>query len=162
MRRAFAIFWLLLVVAAPRLASAQNVTGTYNLTVILPGSCTWAGLLSLAQSGTTLTGSGTIQIQPGSDVGCASTLSGSVNGTVTGSTINFGLATGSLGTAQFTGTISPDGLTLSGTWQVGSSGSGTWTALRVPSTNAPTMGGATLLLLGSLLLVAGIRRTRRA
>jgi len=149
-----------LLLVAPRLVAAQDVTGNYVLTVLLPGVCEWQGELALVQSGTSVSGTGSLSLQPGSNPGCAPTLSGSVSGTIVGSTITLGFASSGLGTVNFTGTVGANSQTLSGTWSVAAGPSGTWLAVR-HAASAPAVHGVALILLALLLMVGGATRRRR-
>lgn len=134
---------------------AQDITGDYALTVSQdPGAddCVWEGNLNLVQSGGnpgTFTGAASVAIVSGP--GPCSGFSGSVTGSITGSTLTIGVGISGLGTATFTGAVvGPDD--LSGTWS-GLGLTGTWSAARLPASHAVpaaplwALAGMSLLLL---------------
>jgi len=171
-RRFCSLAWLALflcVVAAPLTANAEtvNVTGTWNLTVMTSAvpdlqtsssdqlSCTWKGLMTLMQAGASFTGSIMVNLVAGSNP-CPATLSGTVQGSVGGTgsgfTINFGLASGPFGQVSFGGIVFVDGQSAEGTWT--NEESGTWSAEKI-RTAAPALSGSGLATLFGLLLAAG-------
>jgi len=155
------VFCLGLFVALPvaALPMTANVAGNWTLTVVEPTTpCTWVGPLTLVQSGSSFSGSGTLSIQPGSDPGCLPTLSGTVTGGLLGFSIDFGLAIG--GSALFDGTVSDDQQSMAGTW-VFSPLSGTWHAERVVGVRAPALDAAGLGVLLVLLIASGAALARR-
>ncbi len=144
-------------------AATVDVTGTWNLRVNDPtDGCTWAGQMFLTQTGTDFTGSATLDLVAGSGM-CIpvinGTLEGSISGSGSGFIIDFGLASGSFGTAMFTGTVSDDGQSAMG--EFSNNASGTWSADKVPAHPAPTLGGLALAALFGLLTVAGVVSVRR-
>jgi len=168
--------WLLLflcAIAAPIAANAigVNVTGTWDLTVTTDSvpialtsssdhvSCKWAGLMTLTQTGMDFTGSMMLNLVTGP---CPATLSGPVQGSLSGSgsgfLISFGLASGEFGEVSFKGTVSEDSQSGQGTWT--NRESGTWSAQRI-RTGAPTLSGGGLATLFGLLLLAGALSARR-
>ena len=87
---------------------------------------------------------------------CFATLSGTVQGSLSGSGsgffISFGLASGEFGQVGFDGTVSDDSQSAQGTWT--NQESGTWSAQKI-RTAAPTLSGSGLATLFGLLLAAG-------
>jgi hypothetical protein len=169
-RRFCSFAWFLLflcVSAAPIAANAVgvNVTGAWDLTVMTNRPedlrtsssdqvfCEWKGLMTLTQTGTDFTGSMMLHLVTGP---CPDTLSGAVQGSLSGSGsgffISFGLASSQLGQVKFDGTVSDDSQSGQGTWK--NVESGTWSAQRIP-TAAPTLSGSGLATLFGLLLAAG-------
>jgi len=156
---------LLALAVAPSVtrAATVDVTGTWNLTVNDPSlGCTWAGQMFLTQTGTFFTGSATLDLVAGSGM-CIPVINGALEGSISGSgsgfIINFGLASGSFGSASFKGVISDDGLSAMGDFE--NNASGTWSADKVPAHPAPTLGGFALATLFGLLTVAGVVSVRR-
>ena len=162
------IGWLLLalsIVATPIAANAAgvDVTGTWNLTVDDPtDGCKWAGQLFLTQTGMDFTGSTSVNRVTGG-AQCLGFLGGTVQGSISGSGsgffINFGLASGSFGSATFDGTVSEDGQSANGEFT--NEASGTWSAQKQPPHPAPTLSGIALATLFGLLTVAGVVCVRR-
>lgn len=149
---------LVWALAAP--AEAVDVNGIYQLSVVdVVDHCTYAGQLVVSQSGSSFSGSVSMMLVNGP--GCPSSLSGSASGTLMGNTISFGVASGSFGVVTFGGTVSPDGGTMSGNWITGSVPEGTWAAVRLRRSEAPTMSAWCLGGLAVLLAWAGMRRVRR-
>ena len=144
---------------------AQDITGEYNLSASEnPGgsNCTWAGQLTLTQSGGnpgTFVGTATANVVSGP---CLN-FSGSVSGNVDGSTLDFGVGVGGGGSISFGGSVVAGN--LSGNW-TGLGQTGIWSASPVAapapggSTVIPTMStyGLILTILGLLLVAA--RRLR--
>ncbi len=167
-RRLLAMAWLLLpvsVIAGPTILNALsvNLTGTWALMVTDTGNgCMWKGPMFLTQTGMDFTGSCTLDLVTPSS-GCPAMLSGNIAGSISGSgsgfAINFGLASGSFGTVSFTGIVSDDGQSASGSWE--NTDSGTWSAEKQAAQAAPALSGAGLALLFGLLLAAGVVRARR-
>jgi hypothetical protein len=127
---AYLLAWSLLflcVVSAPCAANGVQISGCYQLTVDDPGhGCRWSGPLLLTQAGTAITGSLDLDRVMGS--GCPSAIVGSGSGSVSGSNFIFGFTSGTFGTATFTGTVSTNGLSASGTWVSSTPATGTWFA----------------------------------
>ena len=104
-----------------------SIEGSWSLTVDVV--CT--GPMTVTQAGATFEVSGSI-----GGALCPFSASGSGNGTLDGNSIAFGIAFGTgsdgsgsgLGEVQFTGTIGPDGNTMSGTYT--GARSGQWSAVR--------------------------------
>jgi hypothetical protein len=116
------------VLCAPAAAKAIDLTGCYELTVDDPVSgCQWSGPMLLAQANTTITGSLDLTRVAGG-AGCLAAVTGTGTGTLTGSSFVFGVAAGGFGTAIFSGTVSADGKSATGTWSSTASASGTWSA----------------------------------
>lgn len=88
--------------------------------------CHWLGQVRLDQATGALTGEG--EATPSHRL--CPLLKGAVKGSVTGSEVRFGFATGRLGTGEFAGDAAPDGRTLTGTWAARSA-AGTWRAERI-------------------------------
>ncbi len=171
-RRFCSFAWLLLflcVIVGPTAANAAevNVTGTWNVTVMTnialtaPNTsssdqvfCEWKGLMTLTQTGTDFTGSMMLNLVTGP---CPATLSGAVQGSLSGSGsgffISFGLASGEFGQVSFDGIVSVDGQSAAGPW-TSQEESGTWSAQKI-RTAAPTLSGSGLATLFGLLLAAG-------
>ena len=153
--------WALLlawIVSAPIAAYAADVTGLWDLTASLSSEgCTWRGAMNLVQTGTMFTGSANLMRVAG--VSCPTTISGTLSGTVSGLTIDFGLASGQFGSAGFSGTLSADGLFAAGTWSTDPD-SGTWSA-RKQAEAAPALSSVALAALFGLLMVAGVLTARR-
>jgi hypothetical protein len=125
------VAWSLLflcIVAAPGAANGVDLTGCYNLTVDDPGhSCRWSGPMLIAQTGTDLNGSLDLTRTMGG-AGCLPVIVGTGTGTLTGSNFVFGVTSGGFGTATFTGTVSPDGQSATGSWVSSTPATGTWFA----------------------------------
>lgn len=152
------VLWLgmLCVAAAPGIALAIDVTGTYQLSIVdTIDNCMFTGSAALNQSGASFTGFASLTLVSG---GCPSSLSGSVTGTLSGNMITFGLASGGFGTVNFTGTVSDDGNFMSGTWNTGDDAEGTWSAIRVQHVPAPALSSWCLAGLMLLLSWIGVRR----
>ena len=148
----------LCVVGAPLAASGANLTGTWDVAVDLPAEgCRWAGEMSLLQTGTAFTGSAALTRVAG--VACPPTLSGMLSGTVSGSAISFGLASGEFGNASFAGMVSPDDQSATGTWFADPL-NGTWTAQKRMHP-APALSGLGIVALFGLLTAAGVLCVRR-
>jgi hypothetical protein len=138
-------------------AEAQDLTGDWDFTVEVPGTCTWMGPATFAQTGGVLTGSGNLALTAGSDPPCPPALLGTANGTVAGQTVMFGLTT-LLGDVDFSGLSDPAGSSLSGTWTLGTL-AGSWSATRVET--APSLPEWGMIALLSALLAGGIYSLRR-
>jgi opacity protein-like surface antigen len=140
----------LCIVAAPLAASAVDDPGD---------GCQWIGPMNLVQTGTSFTGSMALNLVKGE---CPATLTGIVLGSVSGSgsgfSVNFGLASGELGSVEFGGTLSDDGQSGTGTWA--NEASGTWSAEK-RAHGAPTLSGTALATLFGLLMAAGVLSARR-
>lgn len=160
------------VVAVPPGAKAMevDVTGTWDLTVLLPEStggpllCQWVGLMTLTQTGTMgggmdFMGSMTLHRVLGSSP-CPQMLDGTLDGMIEGTAINFGLASGQLGQMTFDGIVTDDGQSANGTWS--NEESGTWSAQRHrQAAPAPALGAGALATLFGLLMAGGVLRLRR-
>jgi hypothetical protein len=164
------------VVAVPpgtKAIEVPDVTGTWDLTVTAgnPGAdstgsslmCRWVGLMMLTQTsmmGRDFMGSMTLHRVFGSSQ-CPEmldgTLEGTIGGTGSGFTIDFGLASGEFGQVTFTGILMVDGQSANGTWS--NTESGTWSAQR-HSQAAPALGAGALATLFGLLLAGGVLRLR--
>ncbi|MEO0436858.1 MAG: hypothetical protein AAF098_08115 [Pseudomonadota bacterium] len=138
------------------LAHGQDISGTYNLTVAQdPGAddCTWAGSLTLVQSGGnpgTFSGVGDVEVTAGP---CFD-FNGAITGNISGTSLTIGVGTGGLGSVDFTGSVTGSGM-IGGVWN-GLGLSGTWSATEVASVPAepvPALPAALLALLS--LLTAG-------
>lgn len=152
---------LLLAIPAVAAVMNANVNGDFTLTVVDPThGCTWVGPLTVAQSGSTFTGFGTLRLVPGSSDPCPSSMIGTVSGTIVGFAIKFGLAVAAE-TANFDGTVSNDESTASGTWMIPGMFDGTWHAERVVGVRAPAMSASGLATLLVLLLAGGVYVLRR-
>ena len=154
------VLWvgLLCVAAAPGVALVIDVNGNYQLTVIDTfANCTGTGPMTLNQSGASFTGVASLTLVSG--VGCPSSLSGSITGTLSGNTISFAPTVGS---SSFTGTVSNDGNFMSGTWGSNSNAHGTWSAIRVQHAPAPALSSWSLTGLALLLGWFGVYRLRRS
>jgi hypothetical protein len=108
--------------------SAVDVTGNWQVDIEQKRRCRWQGQIRLDQDGTMLTGSGEAAPPPAQRF--CPRLKGEVEGSVNGAQVNFGFATGRLGTGEFDGTLAPGGEVLSGTWSAGRA-VGTWRAVRL-------------------------------
>jgi hypothetical protein len=108
--------------------SALDITGDWRLDIEQKRRCRWQGRVRLDQNGVQLTGGGEA-VATKSQRFCPN-LKGEVEGSVNGAQVNFGFATGRLGTGEFEGTLGPGGRILSGTWSAGRA-VGTWRAERV-------------------------------
>lgn len=156
--------WVAVAVTAPEAVWAVDVSGTLNLTVVdTINNCTDAGQATLTQTGTALSGSGSISLVTGT--GCPPVLSGTMSGTVVGTTITVGFVTSQLGTASFTGTIAGDGNSMSGTWSAGppcgfvASCGGTWSMTR--TAGIPTLSQWGMIGMSTLLAGLGTWAMRR-
>lgn len=151
-----------LALALAGVAEAQDLTGTWNLTVEVPTICTWMGPATFLQTVGALAGSGNLALTAGTDPPCPPALLGTVAGTVTGTTVGFGLTT-PLGPIDFTGTSDAAGSTMSGTWTFAVAGAaplaGTWSATRAPV--MPSLPEWGMLLMVSALLASGVYLLRR-
>jgi hypothetical protein len=136
------VAWSLLfacIVTAPGAANGVDLTGCYNLTVDDPGhGCRWSGPMLITQTGTNLDGSVDLALINGGS-GCPPFLVGTGSGTLTGSNFVFGFTSGGFGTATFTGTVSTDGQSATGTWTSSTPASGTWFAQSTAYTVAVDM-----------------------
>jgi hypothetical protein len=125
------VAWSLLflcIVFAPGAAAGVDLTGCYTLTVDDPGhGCRWSGPMLITQTGTNLDGSLDLPLIMGG-AGCPPFLVATGSGTLVGSNFVFGFTSGGFGTATFTGTVSPDGQSATGTWVSSTPASGTWFA----------------------------------
>jgi hypothetical protein len=122
--------WLLCVCVAgtPVVAAAIDVSGEWDASATLPGTCQWIGSLTMSQTGTTFTGGGTFILQSG-DVACPGAFQGTLSGTLSGNTITFGLWSDLSGSASFTGTVNADGQSSAGVWWTDTF-DGTWALLK--------------------------------
>lgn len=140
---------------------AQDVTGRYRLDAAQdPGAtdCVWTGTLQLTQSGGnpgTFSGPGSVRLVSGS--GCVD-FAGTATGTINGSTLDFGIGAGPLGTIIFNGTLAMDG-SISGAW-AGLGVTGTWSATPVSASSIPVLPIPALLLLITAIAAAGALRLR--
>lgn len=107
---------------------ATNVTGDWTVDIEHPRRCRWQGRVRLDQNGTELTGNGEAAAPPAQRF--CPFLKGEVKGSVDGPRVEFGFATGRLGTGEFAGTLSPGGRRLEGTWTARSA-AGNWRAERI-------------------------------
>ncbi len=153
-------------------AAGVDLTGVWDLTVTRnqkmvaplgsesPPACRWRGLMTLLQTGSDFTGSIDLSRVLGTD--CPTMLTGTVEGSVSGSGsgffINFGLASGQFGQVSFEGLVSEDGQSANGTWS--NTASGTWLALR-HHVAAPALSAIAAAALFALLTVAGVICVRR-
>ena len=106
--------------------SPLDVTGTWRVDIEHQRRrCLWQGQVRLDQNGTQLTGTGEAAA-PRAQRFCP-LLKGDVEGSVNGRQVQFGFATGRLGTGEFDGALAKNGRMLKGTWSAGSA-AGTWRA----------------------------------
>jgi hypothetical protein len=113
--------------------SQLDVTGVWRVDIEHQRRrCQWQGQVRLNQNGARLTGSGEAAA-PSARRFCPR-LKGDVEGSVNGRQVNFGFATGRLGTGEFEGAVADGGRMLSGTWSARSA-AGTWQAELLDSTN---------------------------
>lgn len=148
---------------------AQDVTGRYRLDAAQDmgfDDCVWTGSLEWTQTGGnpgSFTGPGSATLISGG--GFCSDFSGAANGTITGSTLDFGIAAGPLGTVVFNGTLAMDG-SVSGAW-AGLGVTGTWSATPVSATAVPTLPIPVLILLAGAMggigasRISSVSRTRK-
>ncbi len=160
--------WLLLgVFVVPVRASSgvvPDVTGTWALMVTdTVDNCIWKGPMLLTQSGMDFTGSCMLDLVSGDK--CSSMINGTIMGSIGGSgsgfTIDFGLASGAFGMVTFSGIVSVDGQSASGMWTTNDNASGTWSADKQPAQVAPAMSAVALMTLMALLTVVGVLYARR-
>ena len=144
-----------LVVASS--AMAQDLTGVWDFTAEVPGTCTWMGPAMFTQTAGALSGDGNLVLTAGTNPPCPPALIGTVAGTIVGTTVNFGLTTIG-GPVNFVGATDPAGTTMSGTWMLGALG-GTWSATRAPV--VPTLPQWAMLALVSVLLLGSVYLLRR-
>ena len=165
------------VVALPPGAKAievPDVTGTWDMTVTadhlpeaaIAGSspvCRWVGLMMLTQTGMMgrdFMGSMALHRVFGSSQ-CPEmldgTLEGTIGGTGSGFSIEFGLASTEFGQVAFEGILMVDGQSANGTWR--NEESGTWSAQRHRQA-APALGAGALATLFGLLMAGGVLRLR--
>ncbi|MFK7831624.1 MAG: IPTL-CTERM sorting domain-containing protein [Congregibacter sp.] len=142
---------------------SQDVTGSYRLEVIDTGptACVWRGTTELVQSGGnpgTLGGSVNAN-QISGDSGCFSSFSGTITGTVNGSAITLGGASGALGSVSFVGTIA--GASISGTWTGPGGLEGTY-SMTATATAVPALPIWGLAILSMLLAAFAVRFDRSA
>ncbi len=167
--RFLVIAWLLLGVSVVALPAnglpIPNLTGTWTLVVTETSGasmCVWKGPMLLTQTGMDFTGSVMLDFVSGGE--CLSTIDGTIMGSIGGSgsgfTIDFGLASGPFGMANFTGTVTDDGQSASGMWTTNDNASGTWSADKQPAQVAPAMSAVALVVLGGMLTVVGVVRAR--
>lgn len=149
-----------LVVALASPVAAQDLTGDWDITVEVPGICTWMGTATFAQTGGALTGSGNLSLTAGTDPPCPSALFGEVTGTVAGMAVTFGLSTPG-GDVNFTGASDAAGSAMSGTWALGTL-AGTWSATRVAGVPTLPEWGVIATLLALLLSGFYVLRRRRS
>jgi len=129
MARLTGLMVFLFVLSAP---IAANAAQGFDLTVVQASAgCVWTGAVGMNQpvfsAGCDTAFSGTMNLfrVPGSSPSCPAVVTGNVSGTLSGSDIDFGLASTTFGDVSFTGKLSDDGQSASGTW-TGDPGSGTW------------------------------------
>jgi len=106
-----------------------DVTGAWRIDIQSKRrQCQWQGQVRLELKGTLLSGAG--EAAPPAAQRFCPRLKGRVEGSVGGQIIQFGFATGRLGTGEFDGLLQPGGRLMKGTWLAGSA-AGTWTAERL-------------------------------
>lgn len=123
----WAVVGIMAMMALPGSSSAVVVDGTWDASA-QAGSCIYSGQGTLIQSGASFTGNATLSLVSGGGL-CFSQLDGAVaSGSIFGSDVSFSFPeeTG----FDFTGTVSVDSLTMSGTFSDGLIG-GSWSATRV-------------------------------
>ncbi|CAN5394893.1 hypothetical protein BH23ACT3_BH23ACT3_09130 [soil metagenome] len=104
-----------------------DVAGTWDLDAS-GGGCSYTGNATFSQTGTKVTGEGTLTLTGGA-ADCPLVLAGIADGTLIDGQFTFGLAVGNGGSVDFQGSASGNG--MSGGWTVtGGSPSGTWSATR--------------------------------
>ena len=148
-------------------AEAQDLTDSWDFTVVLPTLCTWQGTMDFTQTGTSLAGSTPapgLQLQPGGAPTCPPVLAGVVSGSV-GMGVSFGLTVPApIGMVNFLGTVAPDSLSMAGDWAAPGAVpplAGTWSASRpAPAPTLPQWG--TILMLALLLGAGGLALHRRS
>lgn len=104
-----------------------DITGAWRVEIDWAQRCNWVGRVRLEQTGRRLFGDGEAAARSAQRF--CPRLRGDVEGDVTGGQVNFGFATGRLGTGTFAGELAPDGRMLTGTWTAGRA-AGAWRATR--------------------------------
>lgn len=155
----------LFILLAPITVWAQDLTGFYRLDAVQDAGqndCVWSGTLQLTQSGGnpgTFVGSGSALLAVGS-APCAD-FTGTATGNINGSTLDFGIGVGGLGTVVFNGSVAGDG-SLSGSWAGFATFTGTWSATPVDSTPVPVLPWPMLSVLLAVIGGIGALRIRRS
>ena len=112
-------------------ASATSLTGLWAVRIVQPATgCDWLGEVRLNEQGGVLSGQGLARpTKESRDPRRCPPLKGAVDGTVQGTTVRFGFATGRLGRAEFTGRVLRGGAQMQGDWSARAA-AGQWAAGR--------------------------------
>jgi hypothetical protein len=111
--------------------STRPLTGLWAVRIVQPSTgCDWLGEVRLKEQGGVLGGQGSATPSKDSrDPRRCPPLKGAVDGTVQGTTVRFGFATGRLGRAEFSGRVVRGGAEMQGSWSARAA-AGQWAAAR--------------------------------